>query len=377
MPSKHNFYIVNKDFPLNRMAEAFYGGEKRGFYEAFLAINQSVCPKGLATVGQTLYLPSINDNHSCHMDDLKNLIHRIDGDTQTMSTQEKVIKALNHIKIALTQTGNIVGGIGSLIAYRIGRIESTINDFDGELADWFRTSYPENRSISGAIDIARRGKFNLEREVGSLTRLSFKRTPHFVTGVTERLKLRYDMAKQGIVQTHMSSDDWTLEGWEKYHLSLNRIGRGAKVVGAVGLVLAGVVDAMNIAASCVQHGWSNQFGQDVAKNTGDFGGIWAGGKIGGETTKYALKRGLGRTILNFSVNTLEDIEGAETLEAVAGAGAAVLLSPEVAIVSGAALIVGVGYVGAKYGAEFGAYVAGGIYSYGHHVFNFFEKRYYQ
>ncbi len=269
----------------------------------------------------------------------------------------------------------VTGAIGSLIAYRIGRIESTINAFDEELAHWFNLNYREKQSIEEAIDITRRNKFDLEKEVGSLTRLSLNHSPHFVTGIVDRLKVRYDMAKRGIVQTHINNDDWTIEGWEKYHLNINKISGAAKKAGKVGLYLAGGVDGINIVASYLAHGWSNRLGEDFSKNIGDFTGIWYGGKTGEQVAKYALKRGLGRTVINFGVDTLQGVEGVGAAEAVAEAATAVLLSPELAIVGGGALIVGVGYLGAKYGADLFSTFTTAAYHKTHNLINFLEKRY--
>lgn len=109
---RHNFYIAQQTTGFEPLAAFLYGGEDMGLYQEFLAVNKPIAHDDIVGVGQTLYLPSIKDTHLGDIESIQAALKVIDDDTQEMTLKEKVIKAKNHVPIALAVTAQYAGATG-------------------------------------------------------------------------------------------------------------------------------------------------------------------------------------------------------------------------------------------------------------------------
>ena len=128
---RHNFYIAQQTTCLKPLAKFLYGGENQGFSNAFVELNKPLADNDeVIGIGQTLYLPSINDNHEQNKSVIQSALKAIDEDTQKLSIKQKILKAYNHVPLALAATSQYLGATAGLIEYRYSRIEDIMQSIN-------------------------------------------------------------------------------------------------------------------------------------------------------------------------------------------------------------------------------------------------------
>jgi len=208
---------------------------------------------------------------------------------------------------------------------------------------------------------------------------------HFDTGTVEQTKLYINNARSGLFDPNIGVNNWTLEGWSKFHLNLNRFVRLSRSAGRVAIGLDGAIDIGETVSAYHEFGWSRQFGLTASENTGDFLGSYGGGVITSMASRKVLEKGGEQLIQQgfksllprLGVNFAGDV-AAEGVACEVALGAATILAPEV-LAAGAAvvLVVGLSYYASKFFAKRLSELGGFAFDEGCEVYQVLKKGYHK
>src|SRR3990167_685275 len=375
---RHNFFIVQENDYVQHLTAKLYESLESDHAQTFIKINKIICKDEKVHPGQTLYLPDLNT--PCEIHEVQAILKNIDLNTEQLRPEEKRAKAQNHLLLALGLVSQSVEILDPMIDYRLDRIKGVLEKQDDLLGSWFRDNYQPGRSIRPVIELAMDGKWQIERELDSFTSLAFThKTPRLYTGMADRLKLRLEYAKRGIVNPELNVGDWQLGQWEKYHINLNRLTVIAKGVGWVGLGLNVLEHADSVVEAYERLGMTDEFGHEASHEGGDlFGSIW-GTALGASLGKSILEEKLMQKVAaQLTLSLVADSDILLAGEIIAGGAAAVAALPELVVLGGSMVFVAaVSVVVSKVGAAGLRYITKTEYGQISHLYHLVTKRCYR